>query len=105
MNIMIIGATGLIGKQLAQLLHNQGHTLVLAARTYQSQSQSSQKCSQLYFDYLQNEAQWREFQTSLINVELVINAAGIYEESKKGRLSKYTNKGQLDYLPYASNTM
>ncbi len=95
MKIMIIGSTGLIGRQLTKFLHNQGHSLVLAVRTYKGLRPAVEEAPQIYFDYLQSETQWCDFQANLVNVELVINAAGVYDESSKGTFEQIHQQGPI----------
>lgn len=74
MNILIVGVSGFIGKYLYQALSQDGHSLSGCSR-HQVLDINWKK-----FDFKQNQDEWEK---QLQKIDLVINAAGIYQQSSQ----------------------
>ena len=82
MKILIMGASGFIGSNLAKALNAKDHELVLCARHTDDLINQYPNAEVVQADYLglKEVAHWLPH---LVNVDLVINAVGIIAESRK----------------------
>jgi uncharacterized protein YbjT (DUF2867 family) len=76
MNVLITGASGLLGRELAQTLQRAGHSVMAAGRSPPSGLKGA---SFLKADFAElPDARWWE--SRLTGVDVVVNAAGIFRE-------------------------
>ncbi len=84
MNVLIIGVSGFIGRQLYSTLSQEGHNVVGCSR---------KRVSMIKWQALNFHQSVDEWEKQLIDVELVINAVGIFQESKHETFSAVHEEG------------
>jgi len=84
MTILILGVSGFIGRYLYDDLTQQGHHVIGSSRAKVS------RINWQHFDFKQNEAIWR---TQLLGIDLVINATGIFQQSRSQLFSHVHDLG------------
>lgn len=84
MNILIVGASGFIGQHLYNALNQQGHHVIGCSRN-EVVNINWQK-----LDFNQSEHDWQQ---QLQAIDLVINAAGIYQQSTSQSFSYVHDEG------------
>jgi nucleoside-diphosphate-sugar epimerase len=88
MNILIIGVSGFIGHHLYHALAQEGYSLIGCSR------QTVANIHWQPFSFNQTKEQWQE---QLYGIDLVINAVGIYQQSK-ALVSKHEGFSQVHTL-------
>ena len=87
MNILIVGVSGFIGQHLYKVLKNHGHNLKGCSRHIVPD------VNWVYFDFYQTQDAWLAL---LDGVDIVINAAGVYKETKDTEFKEVHTDGPIE---------
>ncbi len=90
MRILITGATGYIGSSLVEALSAYGHDLVLASRTRPPTGHFATPHIWRFCDYSKVES--LDWQKLVKNIDVVINAVGVFSQSKGQRFNHLHDK-------------
>jgi len=91
MNILLVGGNGFIGNKLDLALRLDGHLVTIASRN---------KINGRRWCYLDFEQSKNESKLNLTNIDLVINAAGIYTQSKTQNFVNSHTLGPIALFKY-----
>jgi len=101
MRFLITGATGYIGSSLVGVLLSEGHDLVLASRTRPGTSRFLSRHEWRFCDF--SKVQSVDWQSLVQNIDVVINAVGIFSETKGQRFTDLHDKAPRALFKAARN--